>query len=191
MAKDTGVPKLKGQSNCRQWYIRLKAYMMDKGSWDAVRFVPYKKGDSQRVSPTPSPETAQTGSASTSDSTFDSSQDKPETHAHYAELDYDFGTADTEIELWTYHPKNDCAINHILQHCEDTPANKIEGVEAARDAMNMLLEHYAVSSELEKYLVVKKLWATTYASAGDMTTYTDRFADTWKDINCLQIDLEF
>lgn len=57
--------------------------------------------------------------------------------------------------------------------------------------MNILMKHYAVSTELEKFLVAEKLWTTTYASAGDMTKYTNRFADTWKDINRLKIDLDF
>jgi len=160
--------------------------MKDKGTWDAVRFVPYKKGESQRVSPTPSPETApQSGSPNPAPEIAATDQ------AHYADLPYDEGLIELDTDQWEYHPKNDSAINHILRHCEDTPANKIEGVKSAREAMKILMKHYAISTELEKFLVAEKLWTTTYVSAGDMTKYTDRFADTWKDINRLKIDLEF
>jgi hypothetical protein len=164
--------------------------MMDKGSWDAVRFVPYKKGESQRVSLTPSP-----GNHSTSDTTpspdGSSTTSRHEDDAHYADLDYENGLVGPNVDEWIYHPKNDTAIHHILQHCEDTPANKIEGIKAARDAMNTLIKHYAISTELEKLLVAEKLWTTTYASTEDMTKYTDQFADTWRDIVRLKIDIEF
>lgn len=130
---------------------------MDKGSWDAVRFVPYKKGDSQRVSPTPAPERVGT------EDTLES-QDPPITQKgevkdgeHYADLLYDEGLINIEVKEWEYYPKNNTIINHILQHCEDIPANKIKGVRAARDAMNILMKHYAVSTELEKFLVAEKL----------------------------------
>src|SRR5437588_5538794 len=141
MAKDTGVPKLKGQSNCHQWYIRLQVYMKDKGTWDAVRFVPYKKDEDQRVSPTPSPETVP----------------QPPSNPHYADLPYNKGLAKTDTDEWVYHKKNNSAINHILRHCEDTPANKIEGIKSAREAIKILMKHYAVSIELEKFLIAEKL----------------------------------
>src|ERR1051325_10593020 len=98
MAKETGVPKLKGQSNCRQWYIRLRAYMMDKGSWDAVRFVPYKRGDSQRIESTPSPED-RTGDDAASQT---EQQSGPKDIKHYADLPYDEGLTKADADEWIY-----------------------------------------------------------------------------------------
>jgi len=38
----TNVPKLKGESNYRDWLRRIHIYMKDKGTWEAVLFKKYK-----------------------------------------------------------------------------------------------------------------------------------------------------
>ena len=40
MAKETGVPKLKGAANLAIWLFMLEKHMTAKGTWDAVKFVP-------------------------------------------------------------------------------------------------------------------------------------------------------
>ena len=47
MTKDTGVPKLKGATNLAIWLFRLEKHMTAKGTWDAVRFVPYRQSTRQ------------------------------------------------------------------------------------------------------------------------------------------------
>ena len=54
MTKDTGVPKLKGATNLAIWLFRLERHMTAKGTWDAVRFVPYKQSTRQTTPPTTS-----------------------------------------------------------------------------------------------------------------------------------------
>src|SRR3982074_138083 len=155
--KDTGVPRLTGQSNYRQWYVRLKAYMQEKETWEAVRFIPQKQ----------TPATSE-----------------PSETGRYADLPDD--DDDVIKEEFEYHPKNAAALNQILRHCEDGPANKITGIKSARDAIFVLAKHYSVSNELEKFLIAERLWTTTYESVGDARVYTDRFQDIWKDINRLK-----
>lgn len=168
MAKETGVPKLKNGSNSQQWYTRLKTYMIAKETWDAVKFVPRKKDKSP---------------AASEEST--TSKEKSDYSAFLLDDDDDF---DDEFE---YHPKNDKALHHILTHCEDGPANKIRGIRSARDAMLTLIKLYGTPSEIENYLTAEKLWTTTYASAGDMEKYTEKFTDTWNEIQRRQISLDF
>ena len=51
MTKDTGVPKLKGATNLAIWLFRLEKHMTAKGTWDAVRFVPYRQSTRQTTPP--------------------------------------------------------------------------------------------------------------------------------------------
>ena len=53
MTKDTGVPKLKGAANLSIWLFRLEKYMTAKGTWDAVRFVPYSQSTRQKFPSNP------------------------------------------------------------------------------------------------------------------------------------------
>jgi hypothetical protein len=162
MTKDTGVPKLKGNSNSRQWYTRLKTYMIAKETWPAVRFIPQKNANEETEGEEKSKDPA---------FAFDDENDN-----------------DDEFK---YHPKNSEALHHILTHCEDGPANKIRGIRSARDAMITLMKLYGSSSEVEKYLVAEKLWTTTYASAETMEKYTEQLMDTWNEIQRRQITLDF
>src|SRR5689334_8665335 len=51
MTKETGVPKLKGATNRAIWLFRLERHITAKGTWDAVRFVPYKESTRQTTPP--------------------------------------------------------------------------------------------------------------------------------------------
>src|SRR4051794_19919530 len=53
MTKETGVPKLKGAANLAIWLFRLKKYITVKGTWDAVRFVPYNQSTRQKFPSNP------------------------------------------------------------------------------------------------------------------------------------------
>ena len=58
MSKDTSVLKLKRASNLAIWLFRLEKHMTAKGTWDAVRFVPYCQ--CTRESTTPQADTSST-----------------------------------------------------------------------------------------------------------------------------------
>ena len=162
MAEKTGVPKLKGTSNCQQWYTRLKTYMIARATWPAVLFVP--KEDESQVEP-----------------------DKPE--SELVPLPFDIEAP--EKSKLTYHPKNDEALHHVLAHCEDGPASKIRGIQSAREAVTILMQLYGTKSEVANYILAEKLWTTTYESAGSMDNYTELFMDTWNEIQRRQITLDF
>jgi hypothetical protein len=52
----TNVPKLKGESNYRDWLRRIHIYMEDKGTWNAVLFKKHKLEEPASPTDVPLPE---------------------------------------------------------------------------------------------------------------------------------------
>lgn len=170
MVKGTGVPKLRDRANCQQWFFRLKTYMMSEGTWDAVISVPHK------IATVPSGSSDVSGQYADAGANWKLAYDE----------DPESGATKT-----TYHPQNNRALHHILQHCEDKPAISIEGIGSASEAMNTLIKVYGEPHELEKFVVAERLWTTTLASSGSMMAYADQFTQAIKDVKRLEIDLDF
>jgi hypothetical protein len=207
MSKDTGVPKLKGASNLAIWLFRLEKHMTAKGLWDAVRFVPYRK-DTRQITPPPNPsQTDNAASSSTDPSSQDPENEKkvsprqdrsdleektPKFGSTEDYKDFDFGLDLTDDhDSWVFHPDNDKAINQIIIHCEDIPARKVDGIPAARWVIDTLIKQYKVNTELQKYLVIERIWTTTYASCKDMEDYTNKFGILTQDIARHKISVDF
>ena len=59
-------------------------------------------------------------------------------------------------------------------YCEDIPVQKVDRILAARWVIDTLIKQYKINTELQKYLVIKQIWTTTYASCKDMEDYTNK-----------------
>jgi hypothetical protein len=170
MTAKTNVPKLKGSVNFREWFVRIKAYMIDEGSWDAVL--------SNRLQRTPNPESP--------DPLPEDSNESVEFTLSSDDVDI-FPTVNNE---WVYHPKNSKALRHILEHCEYGPAMRIDGIPYAKDAMKKLTSLYGTTNETEKYLLTQRIW-NTFGEQGKIQNYVTQMLDAYKDITRLSIDAEF
>ena len=130
----TNVPKLKGSVNFREWFTRIKTYMIDEGSWDAVLSNRIKRSTLSPSEP-PLP------------------QDEGAKDFILSAEDVDLFPTTKDEDEWAYHPKNSKALRHILEHCEYGPAMRIDGILYAKDAMKKLTSLYGITNETEKYLL--------------------------------------
>jgi len=150
MTKDTGVPKLKGATNLAIWLFRLERHITAKGTWNAVRFVPYRRSTRQTTPPQkssapdnlskdPIRETAETTLPGQTETDLEKRQPKFSILEDYQDFDFGLDFED-DRDGWVLHPNNNKAINDIIIHYKDIPARKVDGIIAARWVINTLLK---------------------------------------------------
>ncbi len=167
MAK-TNVPKLKGSVNFREWFSRVKAYMIDEGSWDAVL--------SNRIE-----------RSILSSSEIPIPAEGAENFILSAE---DVDLFPTKEDEFIYHPMNSKALRHLLEHCDYGPAIRIDGIPWAKEAMKKLTSLYGTTNETEKYLLTQRIW-NTFGELDKTDKYVTEMLDAYKDITRLSITPEF
>lgn len=172
MTAKTNVPKLKGSVNFREWFVRIKAYMIDEGSWNAVL--------SNRI---------KRSTLNPSDIPLPQDDDEGTENFTLSATDVDLFPTKEDDE-WVYHPKNSKALRHILEHCEYGPAMRIDGIPYAKDAMIKLKSLYGITNETEKYLLTQRIW-NTFGEESKIQNYVTQMLDAHKDITRLEITAEF
>ena len=131
----TNVPKLKGESNYRDWLRRIHIYMEDKGTQKAVLFKKYKAEKPTNLVNVPL-----------------SKNDYLES-LEFAILYEPYSDDDD----WVYYPQNKTAVRHIVKHYDVGSVQSIKEIRSAREAMKTLGKLYGTTNKVQKYLIMQRL----------------------------------
>src|SRR5438046_1389554 len=78
----------------------------------------------------------------------------------------------------------------LTSHLADHIITKVQGIESAKLMYDWLIKLYRTTTELEEFILMKKLFNISYASAGNMHKYISQMDDMIKALERLDIAID-
>ena len=190
----SSVPKLEGKKNYKTWELRIRPLLDSKDEWAAVDYSPRLKSaaserdkkdtteaglelaEQLRQRKITSPEQATTALIQE----IKEAQGLP---AKTQSLDED--DEDKTDSPWRYYKNNKGAVFTITSHVQDHILTKIQGIKSAKLIWEKLQKLYGTTTDLEEFLLLDKLFSTSYESAGNAHKYISQLDDTIKALDRL------